>query len=584
MTENAAVRRWISEVAALCRPADVVWCDGSAAERERFQEEAIKRGDLLALNQRALPGCTLHRSDPTDVARTEHLTFICSREQADAGPTNNWMAPAEAYDRLSKILAGSMAGRTMYVIPFLLGPPGSPFGKVGIQVTDSLYVVLNMGIMTRMGKIALEHLGGSAGFTRGLHSTADLNVDRRFICHFPEDNTIWSVGSGYGGNALLSKKCMALRIASQMGRGEGWLAEHMLIVGVESPDGEVTYLGGAFPSACGKTNLAMLVPPAALKGWRVHTLGDDIAWLRVGPDGRLWAVNPEAGFFGVAPGTSAKTNANAMATIRRDTIYTNVALRPDGTVWWEGHDDPAPKRAVDWRGRPWTPAKSEPAAHPNSRFTAPAGGCPSISPEWENPKGVPISAILFGARRRALIPLAFQAFTWQHGTFLGATLASETTPATTGAVGVVRRDPMAMLPFCGYNMADYWAHWLAMEKRVAHPPQIFRVNWFRRGEDGRFLWPGFGENLRVLKWIVERCRGVGKAEETPIGYLPTRLALDERGLDVSEGALAELLRVDREAWRANVRNQAEFFAKFGDRLPAGIREEHEALARRLKKR
>ncbi|MGH7429877.1 MAG: phosphoenolpyruvate carboxykinase (GTP), partial [Candidatus Methylomirabilaceae bacterium] len=419
-------------------------------------------------------------------------------------------------------------------------------------------------------------------FTRGLHSTADLNADRRYICHFPEDNTIWSVGSGYGGNALLSKKCMALRIASYMGHHEGWLAEHMLIIGVESPDGEVTYICGAFPSACGKTNLSMLVPPASMKGWRVYTLGDDIAWLRVGPDGRLWAVNPEAGFFGVVPGTSSKTNPNAMAAIQSNTLYTNVALRPDGTVWWEGHDDPPPRTALDWRGRPWTPSHEELAAHPNSRFTTPARQCPSLSPEWENPKGVPISAILFGSRRQKLLPLVYQASSWQHGTFLGATLASETTAAITGAVGVVRRDPMAMLAFCGYNMADYWAHWLSMEKRASHLPKVFRVNWFRRDEKGRFLWPGFGENLRVLKWVIERCRGDVEADETPIGYVPTPSAIGGKELDVSKDVLEELLRVDREGWRTNLRNQAEFFAKFEDRLPAGIREEHEALARRLK--
>ena len=582
MTMNESARRWVNEVARMCRPTDVVWCDGSEAERERLLEAAIRAGDLIPLNQRELLGCYLHRSAVNDVARTEHLTFICSRKKTDAGPTNNWMAPAEAYDRLSKIFARSMEGRTMYVIPFLMGPPGSRFSKVGIQVTDSVYVVLNMRMMTRMGTVALEHLGGSDTFTRGLHSKADLDVERRSICHFPEDNTIWSVGSGYGGNALLSKKCMALRIASHMGRREGWLAEHMLIVGVESPDGETTYICGAFPSACGKTNLAMLIPPPSMKGWRVYTLGDDIAWLRVGLDGRLWAVNPEAGFFGVVPGTSSKTNPNAMATIRKNTLYTNVALKPDGTVWWEGHDDPPPRSALDWRGRPWAPTSGEPAAHPNSRFTSPASACPSISPEWETPEGVPISAILFGARRQTLVPLVYQAFGWQHGTFLGATLSSETTAATTGAVGVVRRDPMAMLPFCGYNMADYWGHWLAMEKRVPKPPRIFRVNWFRRDERGTFLWPGFGQNLRILKWVIERCKGGGEAEETPIGYVPTRSAIDRKGLDVSADALKELLRVDREGWRANLRSQAEFFEKFGDRLPAGIREEYEALARRLK--
>jgi phosphoenolpyruvate carboxykinase (GTP) len=579
---NQSVRRWVTDVAEMCRPEGVVWCDGSEAEREQLIEAAFRAGDLIPLNQRELPECYLHRSDPHDVARTEHLTFICCRDKDDAGPTNNWIAPAEAYERLSKILAGSMEGRTMYVIPFLMGPPGSPFSKVGVQVTDSVYVVLNMRMMTRMGKVALEQLGTSNDFTRGLHSKADLNVDRRYICHFPEDNTIWSVGSGYGGNALLSKKCMALRIASYMAHREGWLAEHMLIVGVESPDGEITYICGAFPSACGKTNLAMLVPPPSMKGWRVYTLGDDIAWLRVGPDGRLWAINPEAGFFGVVPGTSSKTNPNAMAAIRRNTIYTNVALRPDGTVWWEGHDDPPPRHALDWRGRPWTPMHEEPAAHPNSRFTTPASQCPSISPEWESARGVPISAILFGSRRQKLVPLVYQAFSWQHGTFLGATLASETTAAITGAVGVVRRDPMAMLAFCGYNMADYWTHWLSMEKRASHLPKIFRVNWFRRDEAGGFLWPGFGDNLRVLKWVIERCRGGGEAEETPIGYVPSTSAIDHNGLAISDDTLGELLRVDREGWRTGARTQAEFFQKFGDQLPAAIREEGDALVRRLR--
>ena len=582
MTMNESARRWVNEVAAMCKPEDIVWCDGSEAERERLLEAAISVGDLIPLNQRELPGCYLHRSAPNDVARTENLTFICSREKEDAGPTNNWIAPAEAYDRLSRIFAGSMRGRTMYVIPFLMGPLGSRFSKVDIQVTDSIYVVINMRMMTRLGAVALKHLGDSDDFTRGLHSKADLSMDRRYICHFPEDNTIWSVGSGYGGNALLAKKCMALRIASHMGRREGWLAEHMLIVGIESPDGDITYICGAFPSACGKTNLAMLVPHASMKGWRVYTVGDDIAWLRVGADGRLWAVNPEAGFFGVVPGTSSKTNPNAMAMLRKNMIYTNVALKPDGTVWWEGHDDPAPPDAIDWRGRLWKPTNGEPAAQPNSRFTVPASQCPSISPEWENPEGVPISAILFGARRQNLVPLVYQAFDWEHGTFLGATLASETTAATAGAVGVVRRDPMAMLPFCGYNMADYWGHWLSMAKRASNPPKLFRVNWFRRDEKNRFLWPGFGENLRVLQWVIERSNGGGKAEETPIGYVPTASSIFGKGLDVSKTALNGLLRIDREGWRANLRGQTKFFEKFGDRLPAGIREQHEALARRLK--
>jgi phosphoenolpyruvate carboxykinase (GTP) len=463
-----------------------------------------------------------------------------------------------------------------------MGPYGSSFSKVGIQLTDSAYVVLNMRLMTRMGKIALDHLGDSDDFTRCLHSKADLDIERRFICHYPQDNTIWSVGSGYGGNALLSKKCLALRIASKLGQREGWLAEHMLIVGVESPDGEIHYLCGAFPSACGKTNLAMLIPPAPMKGWKVHTIGDDISWLRVGPDGRLWAINPEAGFFGVAPGTGSKTNPTAVETIKRDTIFTNVALRLDGTVWWEGHDDPAPNAAEDWRGKSWNPHSGHPAAHPNARFTVSIKQCPSYSREWEKPDGVPISAILFGARRQKLVPLVYQSFSWQHGTFLGATLASETTAAATGAVGVVRRDPMAMLPFCGYNMGDYWSHWLSIGRRLRHPPKIFRVNWFQRNEQGRFLWPGFSENLRVLRWVIERCKDSGAAEETPIGYVPKSSSLSGEGLKVSASDLKKLVAIDREGWKANLKSQGDYFEKFGDHLPPGIREEHRALADRLK--
>src|SRR5581483_8875141 len=570
MTGNAFVQRWVDEAARMCRPEAVVWCDGSQAEHERLLETAVRTGDLIPLDQRRLPGCYLHRSAPNDVARTEHLTFICTPEPGDAGPTNNWMAPAEAYDRLSKIFAGSMQGRTMYVIPFLMGPPESPFSKVGVQVTDSVYVVLNMRIMTRMGKIALEHLGDSNDFTRGLHGKADLNIERRFICHFPQDNTIWSVGSGYGGNALLSKKCLALRIASRLGAHEGWLAEHMLVAGVESPDGEVHYICGAFPSACGKTNLAMLVPPSTMPGWKIRTIGEDIAWLRPGPDGRLWAINPEAGLFGVVPGTNSKTNANAMEMIRRNTIYTNVALRPDGTVWWEGHDDAPPAEAIDWRGRPWSPG-GEPAAHPNSRFTTPASQCPTIAPEWQDPQGVPISAILFGGRRQKLVPLVFEAFDWAHGTFLGATLASETTAAATGAVGVVRRDPMAMLPFCGYNMGDYWGHWLAMAQRATNPPKIFRVNWFQRNDQGKVIWPGFGENLRVLRWVIERSKGAGQADETAIGYVPKPAALNGGGLSISKSDLAQLVAIDREGWKNNLKSQGEYFDAFGDHLPAGIK-------------
>ncbi|HEY7320010.1 MAG TPA: phosphoenolpyruvate carboxykinase (GTP) [Candidatus Binatia bacterium] len=580
--DNTHVEKWVKEVAALCQPDEVFWCDGSDDERERLTQIALQCGDLMELNQEKLPGCYLHRSALNDVARTENLTFVCTNEQEDAGPNNNWMAPAESYDRLSKILAGAMRGRTMYVIPFLMGPHSSAFSKVGIQVTDSVYVVLNMRIMTRMGKIALDHLGNSDDFTRCLHSKADLDIERRYICHYPQDNTIWSVGSGYGGNALLAKKCLALRIASKLGQREGWLAEHMMIVGIESPDGEINYVCGAFPSACGKTNLSMLVPPASMKGWKIHTIGDDISWLRIGADGRLWAINPEAGFFGVAPGTGAKTNLNAMEMVKKNTIFTNVALRSDGTVWWEGHDDPVPAHAEDWRGKPWNAKSGHPAAHPNSRFTVSLKQCPTYSSEWEKPEGVPISAILFGGRRQKLVPLVYQSFNWQHGTFLGATLASETTAAATGAVGVVRRDPMAMLPFCGYNMGDYWAHWLSMAKRATNPPKIFRVNWFLRNDRGKFIWPGFGDNLRVLRWVIERSKGGGDAEETPIGYVPKPSSLNGDGLKISKSDLKQLVKVDRDGWKNNLKSQSEYFDKFGDHLPAGIKEEHNALAARLK--
>jgi phosphoenolpyruvate carboxykinase (GTP) len=583
MSTNEAVEKWVAEIAARTKPDTVVWCDGSEAEKERLTKEAVRRGELIPLNPEKLPGCYLHRSHPSDVARTEHLTFICAPTKDESGPTNNWMAPGEARDKVGKLFDGSMRGRTMYVVPFLMGPPGSRFAKVGVEITDSIYVVLNMRIMTRMGNVAWQELGSASDFTRCLHSLGDLSPDRRFILHFPQDNEIWSIGSGYGGNALLGKKCLALRIASYLGRKEGWMAEHMLILGVQTPDGAIHYVTAAFPSACGKTNMAMLVPPAPLaaRGWKVWTIGDDIAWLRVGDDGRLWAVNPEAGFFGVAPGTGAKTNRNAMATINRNAIFTNVALKPDGTVWWEGHDDPPVAGMLDWQGKPWDPSSGQAAAHPNSRFTAPASQCPVISPEWENPRGVPISAILFGARRQRVVPLVYQSFDWQHGTFLGATLASETTAAAVGKVGVMRRDPMAMVPFCGYNMADYWAHWLDMGRRTPKPPKIFRVNWFRTGANGKFLWPGFGENLRVLEWVLDRCRGRGEGEETPIGYVPTENAIDGEGLGLPPDTMRELLRVDRSDWIEAVHGQREYFEKFGDHLPPPIREEHDALARRV---
>ena len=565
----------------MTQPDRILVCDGSDAERDSLIAESVASGELIALNQQKMPGCYLHRSATHDVARTEHLTFVCTAEKDDAGPNNNWMAPPDALARLTPLFTGSMKGRTMYVVPFLMGPPGSPFSKVGVEITDSKYVVLSMRIMTRVGAPALEHLGSSDDFTRCLHSLGDLSPERRFIVHFPERNAVWSIGSGYGGNALLGKKCMALRLASWLARKEGWMAEHMLILGLQDPQKRIHYVAGAFPSACGKTNLAMLVPPKELPGWKATTVGDDIAWLRPGADGRLWAVNPEAGFFGVVPGTSRRTNPTAFDMIQRNTIFTNVALRPDGTPWWEGHDDPPPPQAQDWQGRPWTPASAEKAAHPNSRFTTPAAQCASLSPEFANPNGVPIDAILFGARRQRRIPLVYEGRSWQHGTFLGATLSSETTAAATGKVGVLRRDPMAMWPFCGYNMGDYFQHWLDMGAKLSKPPKIFRVNWFRTNESGRFLWPGFGDNLRVLKWILERCAGRGQAVETVIGAVPTITAIDRTGLSLSDADMAELLKVDPAEWVEAIAGQEELMQMFGDRMPKALRGEHEALARRI---
>jgi len=581
MVANSSVKQWVGDMVKLCEPDKVVWCDGSEEERERLTAESIQAGETMELNQDKLPGCVLHRTAKNDVARTEHLTFICTSKEEDAGPTNNWMSPDEAYSKLGDLFRGSMRGRTMYVVPFIMGVPDSPFSKIGVELTDSIYVVLNMRIMTRMGQVALDELGDSDDFTRCLHSKHELDIERRYICHFPEDNTIWSVGSGYGGNVLLGKKCLSLRIASWLGRQEGWIAEHMLILGVESPDGEIHYIAGAFPSACGKTNLAMLVPPKSMPGWKVWTIGDDIAWMRIGPDGRLWAINPESGFFGIVPGTNYKTNPNAMKTIARNTIYTNVLLRPEGTVWWEGDDEDPPEHGIDWQGEFWTPACGEKGAHPNARFTAPAFQCPSISPHWEDPKGVPISAILFGARRAQLAPLVYQSFNWQHGTYVGATMASETTAAALGAQGVVRRDPMAMLPFCGYNMAEYFRHWLEVGSRMTNPPKIFRVNWFRQDENGNLLWPGFGENLRVLRWIIERCKDGGSALETPIGYVPGRGGIDLTGLDVSEETIEALVHVDKDTWYDELESQTEWFQQFGYSLPIEIWQEHEALADRL---
>jgi phosphoenolpyruvate carboxykinase (GTP) len=536
-------------------------------------------GTLMRLNERAAPGCTLHRSNPSDVARTEHLTFIASRKAEDAGPTNNWMSPADAKAKVGPLFEGVMKGRTMYVVPYVMGPLGSPFSKVGIEVTDSAYVVANMRIMTRMGKAALDQLGGGDEFVPGLHSTGDLSPDRRFIVHYPEERLIWSVGSGYGGNALLGKKCFALRIASTMARDQGWMAEHMLILELSLPSGEVHYIAAAFPSACGKTNLAMLVSPLENLGYKVRTIGDDIAWLRPGPDGRLWAVNPEAGFFGVVPGTGPETNPNAMATISHDTIFTNVAVTTDGVPWWEGKDKHPPENLLDWQGKPWD--RQGKAAHPNARFTVAARQCPSMSDKWESPQGVPISAIVFGGRRARVAPLVFQAFDWDHGVFVAATMGSETTAAATGKVGVVRRDPMAMLPFCGYNMADYFGHWLKMGKAVSKPPAIFHVNWFRQDAAGRFLWPGFGQNLRVLLWMIDRIKGTAKADETPVGLVPTAGGLNVEGFDISKSTLDALLHVDREEWAAEVPEIRAFFDRFGDRLPPSLNHALDGLSQRL---
>jgi phosphoenolpyruvate carboxykinase (GTP) len=573
------VERWVDEVAGRTRPERVHWCDGSEAENQRLLEGMLEQGTLQRLHEKEAPGCFLHRSHPSDVARTEHLTFIASEKQADAGPTNNWMSPREAHERVLPLFDGVMKGRTLYVVPYVMGPLGSPFSKVGIEITDSPYVVASMRVMTRMGKAALDQLGASDDFVPGLHSTGDLSPERRFIVHLPERRTIWSVGSGYGGNALLGKKCFALRIASTMARDQGWMAEHMLILELELPGGELHYVAAAFPSACGKTNLAMLVSPFESQGYKVRTVGDDIAWLRPGPDGRLWAVNPEAGFFGVVPGTGPDTNPTALATIRTNTIFTNVAVTRDGIPWWEGKDKSPPKDLLDWQGRPWT--GNDKAAHPNSRFTVSARQCPSMSPRWEDPQGVPLSAIVFGGRRARLAPLVFEAESWEHGVFVAATMGSETTAAATGKVGVVRRDPMAMLPFCGYNMGDYFAHWLRLGKAVKQPPRIFHVNWFRQGADGRFLWPGFGQNLRVLLWMIDRIKGKAGAAETAIGRVPRPQDLNLEGLRLSAADVETLLGVDREEWAAEVPEIRAFFDRFGDRLPRELAGSLDALAQRL---
>ena len=581
-TENPHLRRWVEETAALCAPEQVFWCDGSEAEKEALTAEAVAKGILIKLDQKRWPRCYYHRSNPNDVARVEQLTFICTPTQQEAGPTNNWAAPAAMYEKLRGLSRGSMEGRTMYVVPYLMGPPGSPLTKIGVELTDSIYVVLNMRIMTRMGRVALQQLGDSDDFNHGLHCMLDVNPERRFVCHFPQDNTIISVGSAYGGNVLLGKKCFALRIGSWMGRTEGWFAEHMLILGVESPTGEKTYVAAAFPSACGKTNFAMMIPPAHFKGWKIWTIGDDIAWMKPGSDGRLYAINPEAGYFGVVPGTNFKSNPNAMNSMATDTIFTNVALTQDGDVWWEGKDGPVPKGCFDWRGNPWTPDSKEKAAHPNSRFTAPMANNPMVAPEVNDPKGVPIHAIIFGGRRATTMPLVYQAFNWIHGVYVGATMGSETTAAAAGAVGQVRRDPMAMLPFCGYNMGDYFKHWLQMRKAIKYPPRIFHVNWFRKDADGNFLWPGFGENMRVLKWIVDRCRGGADANETPLGWVPGPRNFDLRGMeDFDSAKLEQAQTIDMDEWRRELLSQDELFMKLYSDLPKELIFQRELLVARL---
>ena len=568
---NQGLLAWVNEMAKLTKPDRVVWCDGSEQEKKALTEQAVAAGILIPLNPQKRPGCYLHRSNPNDVARVEHLTFICTPTKDEAGPTNNWMAPDEAYAKLGKLFDGSMQGRTMYVIPYVMGPLGSPYAKIGVELTDSVYVALNMGIMTRMGKCALDMLGDGDGWNRGLHSTLDLNPERRFICHFPQDNTIWSVGSGYGGNVLLGKKCLALRIGSYLGRNEGWLAEHMLILGVQAPgDREPTYVAAAFPSACGKTNFAMMIPPKSFAGWKIWTVGDDIAWMRVGPDGRLWAINPEAGYFGVAPGTSSKSNPNAMESVAKNTLFTNVAMTSDGDVWWEGIDGEVPEELTDWKGNPWKKGSTEKAAHPNSRFTAPMTNNPALSAHANDPQGVPISAIIFGGRRSDTVPLVMQAFNWTHGVFLGATMGSETTAAAVGKVGEVRRDPMAMLPFCGYNMGQYFGHWLEMQKDIPNPPKIFQVNWFRKDAQGKFIWPGFGENVRVLKWVIDRAHGRVGAQETLLGWVPRGGHLDLTGLDLPHEKIDAATAINFDEWRNEFALQEEFFKKIGESMPEAL--------------
>ena len=588
MTNNKSVLAWLDEMKSLLTPDEVVWIDGSEAQLEALRAEACKTGEMIKLNEEKLPGCYLHRTAVNDVARVEGRTFICSKNEEDAGPTNNWMDPDKAYKMLFDIARGSYKGRTMYIIPYSMGPIGSPLSQIGLEVTDSIYVVLNMAIMTRVGKAVLDCLGDSENWIKGLHSRCDIDEEKRYICHFPEDNYIISVNSGYGGNVLLGKKCFALRIASYLGKNDQWMAEHMLILGIEDPDGNTTYVAAAFPSACGKTNLAMLIPPEGYraKGYKVFTVGDDIAWMRKGEDGRLYAINPENGFFGVAPGTNVKSNPNALASTQKGTIFTNVVLNnDDNTVWWEGLDKNPPANAVDWKGNPWNGQESsEKGAHPNSRFTAPAKNCPCISPEFDSTKGVPISAIIFGGRRAQTTPLVYQSRDWNNGVFVGSIMASETTAAATGAVGVVRRDPMAMLPFCGYHMGDYFAHWIEMGEILGDKaPKIFNVNWFRLDDEGNFLWPGFGDNFRVLEWIVARCNGEADANETAIGYVPSASDINLEGLDMDIKVLEDILYVDNAKWLKETEGIEEFYQKFGDRLPEELKAQLAGLKDRLSK-
>lgn len=587
LTRNKELLDWVNEVANLTEPQNIVWITGEEKQLETLREEAVSSGELIKLNEEKLPGCYLHRSDIHDVARVEGRTFICCDKKENAGPTNNWMDPKEMHQKLEKLFKGSMKGRTMYVIPFSMGVVGSPFAKYGVEITDSIYVVLNMNIMTRIGVEVLDAIGENGEFTRGLHGKSDLNPENRYIVHFPEENAIMSINSGYGGNVLLGKKCLALRIASYLGKKQGWLAEHMLILGVENPQGEKHYVAAAFPSACGKTNLAMLIPPKLYqeRGWKISCVGDDIAWLRVGEDGRLWATNPENGFFGVAPGTNEKSNPNALHSTQKNTIFTNVALNTDdNTVWWEKMDKTPPENVIDWTGkeRNGKDKGSEPLAHPNSRFSSPAINCPCISKSFGNIEGVPISAIIFGGRRAKTAPLVYQSKDWKHGVFVGSIMASETTAAAAGQVGVVRRDPMAMLPFCGYNMGDYWKHWLDMEEKMTNPPKIFNVNWFRTDEDGNFIWPGFGDNLRVVEWILNRAQDRIGYEETEIGFLPKSSDIDIEDCDIDEEALRSILSVEKEYWLDDIKSIKEFYGKFGDKVPKDLVSEVENMEQRLK--